>query len=440
MSLHGNLGASAKKKILLTLGGSLFLLGAAGLAYSLLSSRLPAVKEPPSVAEETSAASPAEPSATPEADSELKAGEALAEAAAATTDEASARPEREQARIGKESAEASVGTPASPRFKTSAAMVETPAAPEAAPEIPTIMMKSAEPAAAAIERAVEKWNPRTVKAEASISRATKQASTKRQSVKRPSTERLTIGGGIKAGGSDERRAAASNSPSAPSRIAIGGPESPEEPASASASPLRLVDEAMRRLVDANVAFNSPPRARLGKDLEIVAKISAKLPKETLAREVDELGTPKVVPLKVSDRVAATLSGGSAFDISPAGPQEQAVSENELTTWSWKVTPKAAGEQMLTLTFDAYIQLQGKDVKRTVRTLTQKISVDVGWPESVSEWLEFIKKQLETANGIWVALLAIGGAVLTWARKISPGQSDTKRAATQNETADAREGG
>ncbi|MEF3365144.1 hypothetical protein V3H18_01215 [Methylocystis sp. 9N] len=197
-----------------------------------------------------------------------------------------------------------------------------------------------------------------------------------------------------------------------------------------------MDEAIRRLVDANVAFNSPPRARLGKDLEIVAKLSAKMPKETLAREVDHLGTPTVVPLKVSDRVAATLSGGSAFDISPAGPQEQAVSEDELTTWSWKVTPKAAGEQTLILTFDAFIPLQGKDVRRTVRTLTQKISVEVGWPESASEWLEFIKKQLETANGIWVALLAIGGAVLTWARKISPAQSDAERKTGKNEAANA----
>jgi hypothetical protein len=122
-------------------------------------------------------------------------------------------------------------------------------------------------------------------------------------------------------------------------------------------------------------------------------------------------------LKVSNRMAATLSGGTAFDVTPTGPQEQWISDTETTEWNWQVTPKSAGEQFLMLSLDALITLNGKDDKRTLNTFKRKINVEVGWPENISEWLELIKKNGENATWIWGTLLIpIGGAAWAWIRR------------------------
>jgi hypothetical protein len=149
-----------------------------------------------------------------------------------------------------------------------------------------------------------------------------------------------------------------------------------------------VDQALARLKSANVAFNTPNHARVGTPIVIEAKISAYLGKQEMEALIKESGTVEVDTLKVSDRVVATLVGSSSFEVSPTGPQQQWVSGVEPTSWTWQVTPKIAGEnQVLILTFDAIISINNKDDKRTINTFTRRINVDVGWPQTVGEWLE-----------------------------------------------------
>ena len=119
-------------------------------------------------------------------------------------------------------------------------------------------------------------------------------------------------------------------------------------------------------------------------------------------------------------MVATLSGGSAFNVSPSGPQEQWVSDKETTDWIWHATPKAVGEQVLILKLDALISINGRDDRRTINTFRRQISVDVGWPETVGEWLELIKKTGENLSWIWVTLLIpIGGGVWAWVKRRKP---------------------
>jgi hypothetical protein len=99
-------------------------------------------------------------------------------------------------------------------------------------------------------------------------------------------------------------------------------------------------------------------------------------------------------------------------VSPTGPQEQWVSDIEPTGWTWQVTPKIVGEnQVLILKFDAIISINNKDDKRTINTFKRRINVDVGWPETVGEWLDLVKKTGENVSCIWASLLIpiVGGA-------------------------------
>lgn len=181
--------------------------------------------------------------------------------------------------------------------------------------------------------------------------------------------------------------------------------------------LNAVDQALADLVDANIAFNVPDHAAINKALVIEAKLSTKLDQDQLKKLIDEAGASEGASLKIADRMAATLSGGSAFDISPSGPQEQWISKSDTTGWTWEVTPKSAGAQILILSFDAILTIDGKDDRRTINTFKKTISVDVSKTETIEDWLETIKKYGEDLSWIWVTILIpIGGGIWAWLRR------------------------
>lgn len=165
-----------------------------------------------------------------------------------------------------------------------------------------------------------------------------------------------------------------------------------------------IDQVLGALRDGAVAIAAPEKAKLGKAEAVEAKLSiARSPSELLA-ELKVSGRQASSDLKVSDRMSATLHGGSAFDVAPSGAQTQWISAKETTTWTWMVTPKQAGDQTLILSFDALISVNGKDGVRNVNTLHWPISVEVGWPTSVTEWLDYIKKLFEGASWLWATII------------------------------------
>ena len=193
-----------------------------------------------------------------------------------------------------------------------------------------------------------------------------------------------------------------------------------QPRTASAAPpivpMNSVDAELAKLMTGNVAFNTPERTHVGEELSVQAILSTTLKAEDLTLLVTEPGKVETAPLKVSRRMIATLAGGSAFDISPSGPVTQWVSESEPTTWTWIVTPRNVGEQFLILTFDAIITMDGKDDKRSLRTFKKRIDVEVGWPHSLGEWMEFLKKWAEGLSYFWGLVIAVGGGAWAWLRR------------------------
>jgi len=126
---------------------------------------------------------------------------------------------------------------------------------------------------------------------------------------------------------------------------------------------------------------------------------------------------KADTLKISDLVEATLSGSSAFDISSSSPKQQLISEKEPTRWIWIVTPKTSGARVLSLNFDAVVNIDGKDHQRSLRTLTRPIIVDVTLSDKWIEWLEVAKKTAENISSLWALIFVpVGAAVWSVVRK------------------------
>jgi hypothetical protein len=185
---------------------------------------------------------------------------------------------------------------------------------------------------------------------------------------------------------------------------------------ASADPSAL-DAALKKLVAGNIAFNNPERMTLGQSEIVQVKLSTTLSPDGLKAQLTEAGKKETDELEVGDRMSATLTGGDAFTIAPSGAQVQWVSRSQVTTWTWDVTPRLSGNQYLILAFDAVITLRGKDGTRNVSTLTHQIEVDVGWPETPSEWLDLSKKWFENISWLWASIVVpIGLFLIGWWRK------------------------
>jgi hypothetical protein len=197
---------------------------------------------------------------------------------------------------------------------------------------------------------------------------------------------------------------------------------PVPPPPPSEAPL---DAALKKLLAGNVAFNNPEHMTVSRPRLVEAKLSTTLSPSELKSQLTEAGNKEVAGLDVGDRMSATLNGGAAFDISPSGPQVQWISEQQVTTWTWNVTPKTAGTQYLILSFDAVITLNGKDANRNIRTLTHTIQVDVGWPTTPSEWFDLSKKWFDNVNWLWASiLLPIGLFLVGWWRRFVRHQKGT----------------
>ncbi|MDB5404392.1 MAG: hypothetical protein JWQ55_6410 [Rhodopila sp.] len=193
---------------------------------------------------------------------------------------------------------------------------------------------------------------------------------------------------------------ASPSPTPPPTIVSPLPA----PVPAAPAPAETVDSVLKKLPAGAVAFNAPDHMRLAHTQTIEARLGVNVPSEQLVRDVTAEGKVRVVPLRVSPRMQATLVGGSAFEISPSGPQIQFISNEEANTWQWQITPKLEGQQNLALTFDVFIDVGGKEGLHTVNTLRQPITVDVGWPETPREWADWFKSWVDYGGWLWTALL------------------------------------
>jgi hypothetical protein len=167
--------------------------------------------------------------------------------------------------------------------------------------------------------------------------------------------------------------------------------------------LDRVEQALGNLLLANVRFNVPKHIPMGRTRTIQAKVSAIMNENTFTERIPPADRDEAQTLRVSHRMYATLNGGGGFDVSPIGRQLQYLSKKDETSWLWEVTPKQIGTQELTLVFEVYISIDGKDGTRTVRTLTPTIEVDTPWPENFTEWLKFIKETGENMGWLWATV-------------------------------------
>ncbi|KCZ48330.1 caspase family protein [Hyphomonas pacifica] len=66
--------------------------------------------------------------------------------------------------------------------------------------------------------------------------------------------------------------------------------------------------------------------------------------------------------------------GEGYDISATTPPEQPLLPGSPTVWQWQVTPRQPGTPLLTFTVSETVEVNGRDLPRTVKTIPLNISV------------------------------------------------------------------
>jgi hypothetical protein len=180
--------------------------------------------------------------------------------------------------------------------------------------------------------------------------------------------------------------------SAPGQPSVGGPSpggggrrparAPANVAEPAPTPIdfKAVDQALSQLRVGNVAYNAPPAMFKGESHPISVVLSPAATADQLAQQLHNLlgaqENVQTASIQVSPLMQATLTG-QGFNISPSGPQTQAVSGIQPTEWDWTVSPTETGNLDLQLDLEAILDLgNGTSTPRRLKTFTKVIRVRV----------------------------------------------------------------
>ncbi len=182
------------------------------------------------------------------------------------------------------------------------------------------------------------------------------------------------------------------------------------------------------LPNGNLGFDVPPIMTLGRKVDLPFSIALT---QAQANELVGLGgkATEQTALKVSRYMVATMNGGAAFDIMPAGPVSLELGDDGAAAWTWTVTPKLLGPQTLSVTVAA--MMEGEDGKPNVLIRSQStgpklikvVAVPLTWDEeivkflnssglvfdSLNKWLGLLGSVIGAAGAVWLALRKFGAA-------------------------------
>jgi hypothetical protein len=152
-----------------------------------------------------------------------------------------------------------------------------------------------------------------------------------------------------------------------------------------------VDAALGELARGNVAFNTPERMRFRETRTITLIASPAMHAESLGEELRErIGggdAISVEALQIAPLMEARLDGAPGLEVRPLTAARQPVGRAEPTEWRWSVQANEAGTQVLHLTIDAIVTVDGERFPRSLNVLDREIEVEITPGQQVGRFVE-----------------------------------------------------
>lgn len=165
-----------------------------------------------------------------------------------------------------------------------------------------------------------------------------------------------------------------------------------------------IDRRFKELSPGQVVFTAPEKMRVADTYEVSLRIAAKGQDAGILEGLPEGVTSTIGQEHITPVMEARLSGGAGLDVQALGKDEQSVAGGGFAEWRWNVTPKRTGSQRLTVTIIAHLTYpNGRDIPKTLRTLTQMVEVSANVGDSVKTFLASYWQWLTTTLIIPIGL-------------------------------------
>lgn len=198
----------------------------------------------------------------------------------------------------------------------------------------------------------------------------------------------------------------------PVPTAVPAPAPPNEGPNEAPSAEAVLGEVARlrdQLPWANAALSAPETLKVGESGTVRFSISLQRTLDALEGELREKGGSEKLKtftdrVQISHVVQATLRGEPAITVAPLGEEERAIGGAD-EEWIWRVKAVEAGNQILTLTLSAVVEVDNKSRKLVLKTFEREILVQaLPQPNPV---LKFLRDNLTWVIGTLLlpALLA-----------------------------------
>ncbi|MCG8686271.1 MAG: hypothetical protein MI892_15440 [Desulfobacterales bacterium] len=173
---------------------------------------------------------------------------------------------------------------------------------------------------------------------------------------------------------------------------------------------RDIDTLLDKLEFGTIAFNIPNNLDINESSQIQLILSLSESLKSLQQQITVKGEKTGAQIKVSDTMAARLSG-SMFQVIAITPEIQAVSRNHTTEWRWEIRPKKEGTHELHLTIYAILHVDGRSTPRSIKTFNKTIEVTITAEQKI---IGFLKSNWQW---LWAAIF-VPLAGWLWKRKKS----------------------
>ncbi|MBS1560963.1 MAG: hypothetical protein JSS89_05115 [Bacteroidetes bacterium] len=155
---------------------------------------------------------------------------------------------------------------------------------------------------------------------------------------------------------------------------------------------------------ASIAFNAPDEIQLDDVQRVQLRLSVRKTVEELKQEIVESGSVESAAVNIGNVVTAKLSG-DGFEITELTPAEQGILEADDTEWRWQVTPTEPGEHFLNVSLSTKLNVDGKEITRSIKTYEHQIRVNVTVGQMVAG---FVSKNWQWLWAVVVAPMAAFG--------------------------------
>lgn len=171
------------------------------------------------------------------------------------------------------------------------------------------------------------------------------------------------------------------------------------------NPAKIADDIITQLEPANMVFSVDPKhGNIAEQISVSVLIDMTQSLEDLKQAAGASEVVSAAQIRVSKVMIARVVAPN-FTVVPITPEEQPISQSEVTRWDWQLIPTSTGRHEIHITINAEVSVDGATKVRNIETFHETVEIEVtiwqvvkGW---ISKYWQWSFSTLLLPLGIWL---------------------------------------